>query len=167
MDIRGVDGGVVFNATDYLTYIGNVSYNDSEVKSNSPLSGGNFLPIKGKKVVETPDWKVFQRADWTVTDLISVGVQMEYVGKRYSTDVNDQFAKAYTTWDADMRIKLPFWGGDKVYLQANVKNIADVKYLGSISTQTNAITIPGSTGFAPTYVPGAPRTFLFTLHADF
>ncbi len=167
VDIRGVDGGVVFNATDYLTYIGNVSYNDSEVKSDSPLSGGNVLPIKGKKVVETPDWKVFQRADWTVTDLISVGVQMEYVGKRYSTDVNDQFAKAYTTWDADMRIKLPFWGGDKVYLQANVKNIADVKYLGSISTQTNAITIPGSTGFAPTYVPGAPRTFLFTLHADF
>ncbi|MFL5297476.1 MAG: TonB-dependent receptor [Phenylobacterium sp.] len=167
VDIWGVDGGVVLNVADNLNYIGNVSYNHSKVKSNSPLSGGLFLPIAGKKVVETPDWKVFQRVDWRATELISAGVQMEYVGDRFATDVNDQVAKAYTTWDADLRIKLPFWGGDRVYFQANVKNIADTHYLGSISTQTNAITVPGSTGFAPTYALGSPRTYQFTLHADF
>jgi len=167
VDIWGVDGGVVFNVADNLNYIGNVSYNHSKVKSDSPLGNGNFLPIAGKKVVETPDWKVFQRLDWRATDLISAGLQMDYVGKRFSTDVNDQFAKAYTTWDADLRIKLPFWGGDRVYFQANVKNISDTKYFGSISTQTNAITVPGSTGFAPTYALGSPRTYQFTLHADF
>jgi iron complex outermembrane receptor protein len=166
-EMRGFDGGVVWKATDYLTYIGNISYTDSEVKSNSPLSGGFFLPIKGKKIVETPDWESFNRVDWQVDQNISFGLQMKYVGKRYSTDVNDQVAKAYTTWDADMRIKLPVLGGDRVYLQLNVKNIADTHYLGSISSQTNAINLPGSTGFAPTYALGSPRTFVATLHADF
>ncbi len=166
-EIRGFDGGVVWKATDFLTYIGNLSYNDSKVKSDSPLANGLFLPIKGKKIVETPDWESFHRLDWRVDDNISVGLQGKYVGKRFSTDVNDQVAKAYTTLDADVRVKLPVFGGDRVYFQFNVKNLADTKYLGSISSQTNAITVPGSTGFAPTYALGSPRTFEFTLHADF
>jgi iron complex outermembrane receptor protein len=167
VQIRGIDAGVVWRVADYLSYIGNVSYNDSEVKADSPLSNGQFLPIKGKKVVETPEWESFQRADWAVNEFISAGLQVKYVGKRFSTDVNDQSVKAYTTWDADVRIRLPVWGGDRVYVQANVKNIGDTKYLGSISSQTNAINLPGSNGFAPSYTPGAPRTFEVTLHVDF
>jgi iron complex outermembrane receptor protein len=165
--IKGVDAGAVWRMTEDVTLTGNISYLDSEVKSNSPLGVGLFLPIAGKKIVETPDWESFQRIDWHATDLITVGIQNKYVGKRFSTDVNDQFAKAYNTIDADVRIRLPVWSDHNVYFQANVKNIADTHYLGSISSQTNAITVPGSTGFAPTYVPGSPRTYEFTLHADF
>lgn len=166
-DIRGVDAGVVWQATETVSYIGNISYNDSEVKANSPLTGGNFLPIKGKKIVETPEWQSYNRVTWDITEAVSAAVQMKYVGKRFSTDVNDQVAKAYTTWDADVRVKLPYWGGDKVYFQANVKNLTDEKYFGSISSQTNAITVPGSNGFAPTYALGSPRTYQFSLHVDF
>lgn len=166
-EIRGFDGGVIWRAADNVTYIGNIGYNDSEVKANSPLANGLFLPLKGKKIVETPDWQAFQRVDVSVDENISFGVQMKYVGKRYSTDVNDQFAKAYTTLDADMRIKLPIFGKDRVYFQMNIKNIADTKYLGSISSQTNSIALPGATGSQPTYALGSPRTYQFTLHADF
>jgi len=167
VDITGVDAGIVWQPLDVVSLTSTLSYNDSEVKENSPLSGGLFLPIKGKKLVETPEWQSFNRATWDITDLITAGVQMKYVGKRYATDVNDQVAKAYTTWDADVRVKLPYWGGDRVYLQANVKNMTNEKYFGSISTQTNAITVPGSTGFAPTYSLGSPRTYQFSLHVDF
>ncbi len=167
VDVWGVDASAVWNMADNLNYTGKVSYVHSKVKSDSPLSGGNVLPIAGKEIVETPDWNVFQRVEWQATDLITAGVQMDYVSARWATDVNDQQVKGYTLWDADLRIKLPFWGGDRVYLQANVKNIADVKYFGSISTTNNAITVPGSTGLAPTYALGSPRTFQFTLHADF
>jgi len=166
-DIRGADLGIVWQATDKVSYTGTLSYNDSEVKNDSPLANGLFLPIKGKKIVETPDWQSFNRVQWDMTDAISAGVQMKYVGKRFSTDVNDQYAKAYTTWDADVRVKLPYWGGDRVYLQANVKNMTNEKYFGSISSQTNAITVPGSTGFAPTYALGAPRTYQFSVNVDF
>jgi iron complex outermembrane receptor protein len=166
-DIQGVDVGVVWQATEVVNYIGNISYNDSEAKDNSPLSGGNFLPIKGKKIVETPEWQSFNRVTWDITDAISAAVQMKYVGSRFSTDVNDQKAKAYTTWDADVRFKLPYWGGDKVYFQANVKNLTDEKYLGSINSTTNSIALPGSGALQPTYVPGSPRTYQFSLHIDF
>ena len=173
-DIRGVDAGVVWQATEAVSYIGNISYNDSEVKADSPLSGGAFLPIKGKKIVETPDWQAFQRVTWDVNSAISLAVQMKYVGKRFSTDVNDQQTKEYTVWDADVRIKLPFMGGDKVYLQGNVKNLTNQKYLGSISSSTNAINVlnpttgaVASVGFAPTYALGSPRTYQVSLHVDF
>lgn len=166
-DIKGVDVGVVWQATDVINYIGNISYNDSEAKDNSPLSGGNFLPIKGKRIVETPEWQSFNRVTWDITEAISAAVQMKYVGSRFSTDVNDQKAKAYTTWDADVRFKLPYWGGDKVYFQVNVKNLTDEKYLGSINSTTNSIALPGSNALQPTYVPGAPRTYQFSLHIDF
>ena len=166
-DITGVDLGIVWQATDAVSYTGTLSYLDSEVKADSPLSGGLFLPIKGKKIVETPEWQSFNRVQWDMTDLITGGVQMKYVGKRYATDVNDQVAKAYTTWDADLRVKLPYWGGDRVYLQANVTNLTDEKYFGSISTQTNSIALPGSAAFQPTYALGSPRTYQFSLHVDF
>ena len=167
VDIKGVDAGIVAQVTDFLTYLGNVSYNDSNVKADSPLANGLFLPIKGKRIVETPEWQTYNRLDWSIDENIKVGLAFKYVGKRYATDVNDQFAKAYKTWDLDMRVKLPFLGGDRVYAQFNVSNLTDERYLGSISSQTNAITVPGSTGFAPTYALGAPRTFQASLHADF
>ena len=166
-DIRGADFGLVWQATETVNYIGNLSYNDSEVKANSPLAGGFFLPIKGKKIVETPEWQSFNRVTWDVTDAISLAVQMKYVGERFSTDVNDQKTKEYTLWDADARFKLPFFGGDKVYFQANVKNLTGQKYLAGINSQNNAITVPGSVGFAPTYTLGSPRTYQFSLHVDF
>ncbi|MGH6966305.1 MAG: TonB-dependent receptor [Phenylobacterium sp.] len=167
VDIKGFDGLLVWQPVEKLSYTGSLSYNDSEVQSDSPLSGGLFLPIKGKKIVETPTWTSFNRVQWDVTELVSGGVQMKYVGKRYSTDVNDQYAKAYTTWDADVRVKLPYWGGDRVYLQANVKNLTDKKYFGSISSQTNSIAVPGSSANQPTYALGSPRTYQFSLHVDF
>jgi iron complex outermembrane receptor protein len=167
VDITGVDAGIVWQATEKVSYTGTLSYNDSEVKSNSPLSGGLFLPIAGKKLAETPEWQTYNRVEWDVTEAITAGVQMKYVGKRYATDVNDQVAKAYTTWDADLRVQLPAFVGQNVYFQANVKNLTDEKYLGSISSTTNSIAVPGSNALQPTFGLGSPRTYQFSLHVDF
>ncbi len=167
VDIKGFDGQVVWQVADPLTWIGSVSYNDSEVKSNIPLSGGNYLPTKGKTLVETPKWTLVERVEWNVTDAVSVGVQGKYVSSRFSTDVNDEKTPAYSMWDANLRWNLPVDLGKGAYFQFNVKNIFDAKYLASISSQSNAITVTGATGFAPSYSLGSPRTFQGTVSMKF
>lgn len=164
VEISGVDAGVAWQVADYLTYIGNVSYNHAIVQSNSPLSGGNVLPTAGKRLVETPDWQWFQRVQWEMNDQLSLGVQAKWVGRRYSTDVNDEKVPSYATVDADLRWLMPKWDDHEIYLQFNVKNLFDNEYLGSISSVSNAIALPGSSAGTARYSPGSPRTFQVTLH---
>lgn len=174
VDIKGVDAGVAWNILDNLTYIGNVSYTDAKVQSDVPQAGGQVLPTKGKKLAETPDWQWFQRLEWSPTESLSFGVQGKWVGKRYATDVNDEQTPSYQVWDLDVRWMLPEINGKRnTYVQLNVDNLFDEKYLGSISTQTNAQAVRAANGaliapgVAPRYALGSPRTFQFTIHTEF
>jgi iron complex outermembrane receptor protein len=172
VDIKGVDAGVAWQVADYLTYIGNLSYNHAIVQNDTQQGTGTFLPTKGKRLVETPDWQWFQRVQWEISENFSLGVQAKWVGRRYSTDVNDEKTPSYATVDADLRWTLPKWDDHEAYLQLNVKNLFDEKYLGSISSQSNAqrINFANGTfvnGLSPRYSPGSPRAFQVTLHVGF
>jgi iron complex outermembrane receptor protein len=173
VDVKGVDAGVAWGILDNLTYIGNVSYVDAEVQSDVVQANG-FLPTKGKKLVETPDWQWFQRLEWSPIQPLTLGIQGKWVGKRYSTDVNDEQTPDYQVWDLDARWMLPEINGkQRTYIQLNVTNLFDEKYLGSITSQTNAQAIKAANGAvispatAPRYALGAPRTFQFTIHTEF
>jgi len=167
VDIAGVDAQVVWQVSDYLSYIGNLSYNTNEVQDNIGLAGGLALLTKGKHLAETPEWQGFQRVELDIGESISVGIQGKWVGERFTTDVNDQKVRSYQLFDADIRWQLPVMGGDRLYVQANVKNIFDERYIGSISSTTNAVTVPGSNGLAPFLTRGSTRTFQVSLHAEF
>jgi len=172
----GVDAQVGWEATENLTLYASASNIHSELQDNIPLGVTSFLPTKGKELVETPDW-TFALRGYYDTELFSLGMQAKYVGERWSTDVNDEKVDAYVTADLDARLKFDRWGWDHAYLQLNVSNIFDEGYLGSISSQTNALAITdidpvtagnqGRAGTAPTYSIGAPRTFMLTLRAEF
>jgi iron complex outermembrane recepter protein len=175
----GLDMQLGFEPIDGLTIYGSASYIRSELLQNTPLGASptNVLLTAGAEVVETPDWTFSGRADWDVTEWLSLGLQAKYVGRRYATDVNDQIAPSYTVADFDARMDLDFLGAENSYLQLNVTNIFDEKYLGGISSQTNAIAIvdtdPGVAGNQgrnanlPTYALGAPRTVQVTLRTVF
>lgn len=172
-DIKGVDAGVAWQVVPALTYIGNVSFIDAEVQSDTQQGDNVFLPTKGKKLVETPDWQTFHRLEWSPSEKLSLGLQAKWVGRRFSTDVNDEEAPSYTVWGADVRWKLPpVAGSDQWYLQMNVTNLFDRKYLAGIPSSTgnardvisNGVTIRG---LAPRYTVGAPQAVTLTLHAEF
>jgi iron complex outermembrane receptor protein len=165
--IQGFDGQAVWQPFEPLTLIGSISYNDTEVQSNTPLANGLFLPTKGKSLVETPEWTEVLRVEWAMNDALSVNVQSKWVSERFSTDVNDEKTPAYNVWDAGLRWQLPVAAIEGAYLQVNVRNIFDTQYLGNINSQQNAVTVPGSTGFAPNYSVGAPQTLQMTVGARF
>lgn len=171
--ISGIDAGLAFQPAEYLTYTANVSYNRSIVQRDTPGNNGLLIPTKGKRLVETPKWTWFQRVQWDITENVSFGAQAKYVGERYSTDVNDEKSKEYATVDLDVRWNLPFMEDHKIYVQGNITNVFDDKYLGSISSVSNATAILSPTGAVISsagtarYALGAPRTYQITLHAEF
>ncbi|MBX7249790.1 MAG: TonB-dependent receptor [Caulobacteraceae bacterium] len=176
VELWGIDAQVGWEVTDELTLYASASNIHSELQENIPLGATSFLPTKGKELVETPEWTFSGRAFYD-TEWWSLGVQGKYVGERWSTDVNDEKTDSYVVVDLDARIKFDNWGWNHSYLQLNVSNVFDEDYLGSISSQTNALSIldtdpvtPGNqtrAGTAPTYSIGAPRTFMITLRTEF
>ncbi len=126
-----------------------------------------FLPTKGKKLVETPDLMLTLRGTYKIGDF-KFGLQGKYVGRRYTTDVNDDWVNPYTLWDADVRYKLDSLGLKHGWLQLNIDNLFDKRYIGNISSQNNALTINGvKTGANPTFSPGSPRTAILSLKTEF
>ncbi len=137
---------------------------------------GTFLPTKGKKLVETPDWTYAARVEWQPVPELSLGLQAKYVSDRFSTDVNDETFDAYTVADFDARYDLTSALGVRgAFIQVNVANIFDEVYLGNISTGNNATTIdvdPGPgvvnrTGVVRTGSQGSPRTAVLSVGLKF
>jgi len=175
---RGFEGSVGWQATDTLSLYGSATYTDAKLQENQVRGLTTFLPTKGKNVVETPEWMYTARADWEMNDLLSFGLQAKYVGRRFTTDVNDEAVPAYTTVDFDARLDLTdFTGMRDSYLQFNVTNFTDEVYAVNISSGQNALlaTLVDATGAAAgtqtgalrTFGIAAPRTAVLTLGAKF
>jgi iron complex outermembrane receptor protein len=179
VEMMGFDAQAGWTPSPEFSLYASVSYTDSELQDDlllrvSPTT--TFLPTKGKKLVETPDWMFGLRAQWNPTENLSVGFQGKKVGERFTTDVNDEVTPGYMVFDFDMRYDLPWLNEKGAFVQLNVTNLFDEDYFGNISSGTNALTItdidpgPGVVSRAPNtaFVSiGAPRTVQLTLSTKF
>lgn len=157
--LKGIDGEIGYKPVDYLNFFASFSYVDSELKSNFPNgAGGVILATKGNELYETPKYQGAVRASWDITDQLRAGVQGKFVGDRWTNLTNTEKAPGYSLWDLDVRYKLDAFGLKNTYVQANVRNLFDKRYLGDISTNTN-----GNGQFQPGY----PRAYIVSLHAEF
>ena len=166
VDMWGFDVEAAWTPAEGLTFYGSVSYNHSEVKSNSPASGGGVILTAGKELVETPDWTIGLRMQYEVAGFV-FGLQGKYVGDRWADDVNTEIAPAYTVVDADIRYDLGHIGVDNAYVQLNVINLFDEKYFGSFGSVTSAAFNPAGLSTNIFYNVGAPRTVQFSVGVQF
>jgi iron complex outermembrane receptor protein len=160
--VKGLDLQGGYRPIEMLTLSGSASYNDSEVLENIPQANGTFLPTKGKKLVETPDWTYALRADLKLGTHFTAGLQGKYVGRRYSTDLNDEYANAYQVFDLDASYSFDVAALEALQLQLNVQNLFDKDYYGSISSGTGVAV--NSLGF---FNIGAPRTISASVKVSF
>lgn len=179
VEMKGFDAQAGWTPSPQFSLYASVSYTDSELQDDlllrvSPTQ--TFLPLKGKKLVETPDWMFGLRGQWNPTENLSVGFQGKKVGERFTTDVNDEVTPGYMVFDFDMRYDLPWLNEKGAYVQLNVTNLFEENYYGNISSGTNALTIadvdpgPGVVVRTPgtAFVSiGAPRTVQLTLSTKF
>jgi len=158
VQLKGFNGDIAWQPTEALNLYGSLSYVDSEIKNDFPNgAGGAILATKGKELYETPKWQAAGRLTYDLTDNLSIGVQGKYVGERWTNLTNTEKTPSYTLWDLDARYMVGAFGLKNTYLQLNIKNLFDERYLGDITTNTN-----GNGQFQPGY----RRTFIVTLHAE-
>ncbi len=157
--LQGLDGQVKWSPEEYLSFFASLSYVDSEIKDNIPGDRPNtFLQTAGKELYETPKLQGAVRVDWDPTEWLTLGVQGKFIGDRWTNLENTEKAPGYTLWDIDARFKLPAMQLENTYLQLNVKNLFDERYLGDLAVNPSG-TGQGQLGF--------PRTFIATLHVEF
>lgn len=164
VDLYGFDIEVGVEPLEGLTFYTSASYNKSKVKDDLRVSSTLVLATGGKKLVETPDWTYSARAQYEI-DAFSIGAQVKYTGDRYATDVNDLKVGSFTVVDLDLAYDLQDVIGTKgSNLSVSITNLFDEKYLGGISSRTNAF---GAGSSAPTFSVGAPRAASVSLAIAF
>ena len=157
--LSGIDGQIGFKPMETLSFYASASYITSEIQDNIPgTTAGPPLPTKGKSLYETPKVQGGLRVQWDAHEYVSVGTQGKFVGKRWTNLVNTERFPGYSLWDVDVRFNLEPLGLGKTYIQGNIRNLFDKRYLGDISA--NLV----GTALAQ---PGYRRTYIATLHAEF
>jgi iron complex outermembrane receptor protein len=175
VELWGFDGQAGWTPNEKFALYVSMSYTNSELQDNLLLSTTTELPTKGKDLVETPEWQVGLRAQYNITESLSVAVQTKWVDSRFTTDVNDEKTPGYNVTDLDLRYDLPWFNDKGAYLQLNVTNLFDEEYYSNISSATNSFNVdvdpgPGvvirTPGFANVSI-GAPRTVQATFSVRF
>lgn len=161
--LQGIDGQIGWSPMQGFSLYASVSYLNSEIK-NDLLKGVDsdgkpvYIPTAGKMLFETPEWQYGLRAQYEVADFV-IGLQGKHVGERFANDVNTEIASDYTVFDLDLRYAPSWMTAADAYLQLNVTNLFDERYLGDIRTFD-----PDGVG---AYHVGAPQTVMLTLGLAF
>lgn len=157
VELFGVDFQAGYDVSEKLNVYGAASYIESEIQDDI-VDGATVLPTEGRSLYETPTWQGVFRVNYYPTEDLSFGWQTKYTGARWSNLVNTEKFPDYVLTDVDVRFKLDRFGMENTYLQANVRNLFDERYLGDMTSNLTG------TGLGQ---PGYRRTFILTLHAEF
>jgi iron complex outermembrane receptor protein len=189
VDMWGAEAQIGQRIGEKFSLTGSAAYSKTELLEDQPfglnqLGQQQFVPLKGKELVETPNWTFGARADYDITEDLHVGLQGKWVDDRFSTDLNDEVAPAYTVVDFDASYRFNLSGDQSLQVQFNVMNVLDEDYFGTISSGlgTNPSCVNESTGATaqcvnPAGQPqsggvgffsiGSPRTILLSVKYGF
>ena len=110
--IRGLEGTFAVNLTDYARWSTNATY---------------FFESKnldtGAALISTPELSVHSALDLQASDALALQMNLQYIGKQYTTETTDAnaWAKAYTLYGVNANYTL----NDNVTVRAGISNLFD------------------------------------------
>ncbi|WP_164857063.1 TonB-dependent receptor [Sphingomonas crocodyli] len=168
---RGVTAELGFAPIYGFSPYVNGQYLDAKTKSNF-ATGGDFLPTAGKVAPASPKWTATAGLNYRTGSLFANAL-WKYNGSQFSTLMNDQKIKSYSTVDLGIGYELPEFWGQKAAVKFNITNVGNKPFLSAISaTQPNAVATRGVNGTliaagTPTYTLASPRAFMVSLSSEF
>lgn len=173
VNVAGVDAEASVTPVENLNIYTSVSYTHSRVSAGPQAiiqvgAGGAPVNLAGKSLVETPDWTVAQRYEYSIAGF-TLGMGGKYTSSRFATDSNDLKIPGYFLADADIRYDLGEIGWEGSYVKINGTNLFNKRYLGSISTRpcfNPGLPTSSACGSYPNLTVGAPQTFQITLRTE-
>ena len=159
VDLSGYDAQIGFQPYEWMAISASASHTKTKLLNNLQLSATAALPTAGKSLVETPDYTFGGRVEIFPVKNVTLGLQGKYVGKRWSTDMNDASVRPYSVVDLDARYNFDVPNTKGMSVQLNISNLLGEEYFNTISSTNYSVAIPGFTApSAAFYGIGAPRT---------
>ena len=164
VDNKGFDFQLGWKPVDEFSFYASYSYIDSEIQ-NDIRESNVLLPTTGKQVYETPKHQGGARVQYDPVEWLSLGAQVKWVGDRYTNLINTEKFRGYELVDFDVRFKiselagLDAMGMKDTYVQFNVRNAFNERYLADITPSISTATALGQ--------PGYRRAYVVTLHTEF
>ncbi|MFC3443296.1 TonB-dependent receptor [Sphingobium rhizovicinum] len=147
-------------------------YLDATTKDDYPVRG-QYLPTAGKRAVLSPEFIASGGISYDNGHFFA-SVEGNYVGKQYSTFMNDEILPSFATGNATIGYRFDTMGFiKKPQMQFNLTNFTDKKYLSGMQGVTsNALATTSRTGTtiagsAPTYLIGGGIGATFSISAAF
>lgn len=147
---------------------GSAGYAHSEILDNLVVTKTAVLPIAGKQMALTPEWKFGLSLQYE-TGAFYTRLKAKYTSTQQATLMNDEEVPAYTLvgFDAGYQFANSSWF-KKPTLRLSVSNLFNEKYRNpSSQSATNAKAVPGFSAGNVFYYMGAPRLVSMTLSAVF
>lgn len=156
---KGLELASNWHPTNRFNLYTSLTLNQSKFDQDYQADATTVVPSGGKIVPDSPKVMLYADASYHVGPYFA-GLNGKYVGKRYSTVDNTEWAPAYEVFGlrAGYRVK-NFYGIKHFKVQLNVENLLDKSYLASMYTGTTA-------GHA-SYFTGAPRAVYLTVGGSF
>jgi len=163
VDYRGFDAQFGVKPTENLSATFAYAYVDTEIQQDIRNAVAGVLATKGKEMYETPKHQGSARVQYDPAEWLSLGAQVKFVGDRWTNLTNTEKFRGYELVDFDVRFnvsKVASFGDTlkNTYLQLNLRNAFDKRYLGDITTNLTGTALGQ---------PGYRRTLIATLHAEF
>lgn len=158
---RGAEGLLSWTIAPSLSWTSSAAYNRSTYDDDY-RNGATLVRTAGKTVVDAP--KLLASSELRLgggNGFATFGGR--YVGKRYFTYLNDMSVPSYAVFNAGAGYTVRRLGTVKnVSVQANVQNLFDKSYIGTIGS--NGFTVSGDN---QTLLAGAPRLVYVTIGTSF
>lgn len=168
----GVDGEIDWRPAKGVSLYVSGEYLHTRIDSDMAV-GTDWLPTRGKRAVSSPDYQFGVGGTYDDGRLFG-SAALKYVGRQYSTFMNDESIPAYATLDLSVGLHLAEWiDGKRTDLRVNAINITNPHVLSGVqSVGLNAQDTIGRggtviSGAAPSYYIGSGRAFVATLSRAF
>ena len=168
----GLDGEIDWRPAKGMSLYLSGEYLDARIDSDLSVAG-DWLPTKGKRAVSSPRFQ-FGLGSTYDDGLLFGSSALKYVGRQYSTFMNDESIPAYATLDLSVGVHLgEKLDGKRTDLRLNAINVTNPRVLSGVQSlgfnAQDTLARGGAliAGYAPTYYIGGGRAFVATLSRAF
>jgi iron complex outermembrane recepter protein len=166
---QGIETAFTWRPIESLSWFTSLAYNDSTYEDDYVTTSGSgvqtVVPVKGKKVVDTPELLLKSELGWQRGPFF-VHADVNFVDDRYYTYLNEGGVDSYTLLNAGIGYRFSGLGFiEQLSLQADITNLTDEEYFSTIDS--NGFTNSDPNGTTQTLLLGAPRQYFISLKAKF
>jgi len=161
VDMNGIDASLILRPVAGVSFSNSISLNSARYDSDLS-TGGTIYALKGKQEVNYPAFMYKTNLSYSYENA-TVHIDAQYMGRRYISYTNDNYAPGYWLSNAGLSYLVPCSCAVKaIKFGLNIYNLFNAKYISITGETGNPLS-----GDYQTFQIGAPRILYGSVSATF